>query len=209
VEAQAGGVGLEVARQDGPEQPAAGDEARAIGGEVKPFGPLPFILGEGREEESLRTLVCELGLERNVLFLGSRHDVPDILRLCSAGILYSRSEGLGVAAIEMLATGLPVLGSDVPGIREVVSEETGVLVPLDGPARLAASVSALLDDDTKRISMGRAARMRAVEVFSLSTQVAKHETLYAAKAAELRMDGRRKLRGGEHDPGERKPRWAA
>jgi glycosyltransferase involved in cell wall biosynthesis len=77
-----------------------------------------------------------------------------------------------------MAVGLPVVVSDVGGIPEVVTRETGITVPARNPAKLAESMKGLIEDQKKRIEMGRAASKRIQEEFSLRHFVSSTVDLY-------------------------------
>ena len=88
-----------------------------------------LIAGDGPERGSLEKLVGELGIEKNTFFLGVRGDVPSLMRAADCFVLASRLEGLGLVLVEAIASGLPVVASNVDGIPEVVEDgATGMLV---------------------------------------------------------------------------------
>ncbi len=81
------------------------------------------IVGQGPELESLKKLVCELGVEDNVIFAGWADPSP-YFRSADLQIIPSRYEGFGLVAVEGMSTGLRVLGSDVDGLREVIGSDS-------------------------------------------------------------------------------------
>jgi alpha-maltose-1-phosphate synthase len=91
----------------------------------------------------------------------------------------SRHEGLGVAVLEAMAMSLPVIASAVGGIPEAVKpHETGLLVPPDDPAALAAALNELLRDVEKAKRMGVAGRERVLAEFSMEEMASRYERLY-------------------------------
>ena len=100
-------------------------------------------------------------------------------RLLAASDLFvmsSRWEGLGLVFLEAMATGLPVLSTDVSAVPEVVIDgETGRLVPVDDPQAMAAALQDLAGDGVRRSLLGAAGRRRVAEVFGLPRMV--EETL--------------------------------
>ena len=125
--------------------------------------------------------VGRLGIAGNVSFLGWREDLPSVLRSWSIFVLPSLDEGFGVAALEAMASGLPVVASDVGGLRELMQDgETGFLVPPEAPAEFAKKIRLLLENQELREKMGSAGRNRAEEDFSISTMVKKTADLYDA-----------------------------
>jgi glycosyltransferase involved in cell wall biosynthesis len=92
-------------------------------------------------------------------------------------VLTSNSEGCPNVILEAMATGLPVVSTSVGGVPELVTDETGILVPPGDDAALADAIRQLLDDPARRQAMGQAGRRRAVEHFSLETMIRARETL--------------------------------
>lgn len=141
-----------------------------------------ILLAIGRDDgigESLKRKAATLGLGENVRFLGSRDDVPDILRLSNLGILCSHEEGFSNAILEGMAAGLPLVVTDVGGNCEaVVNRETGLVVPARSPAGLGAAILKLAKDAQMRERMGAKAKKRVSREFSLEACVARYEALY-------------------------------
>jgi starch synthase len=96
----------------------------------------------------------------------------------------SRGEGLPLALVEAMATGLPVIASRVSGHVDTVTDgETGVLVPVDDPAALAAAAAALLADPARARALGAAGRARARRDFSVDRMAAEVAEVYRRAAA--------------------------
>jgi len=153
---------------------------------VVPAFPDVIFLLAGRDSgtmEAMRARVRERGLEGTFRFLGSRTDVPDLLRASDLFVHPSREEGFSNAILEAMAAGLPVVACDVGGNPEAVFDgETGRLVPSRNAAAFASAVSELLADPEKRKVMGEAGRLRATERFSLDRMVGEMESLYESLA---------------------------
>jgi glycosyltransferase involved in cell wall biosynthesis len=104
-----------------------------------------MVVGQGDEENSLRTLVDEMSLGERVHFLGARSDVPALLQVFDIGVLASHSESFSNSILEYLVSGLPVVVTDVGGAAEVVREaENGYLVPAGNDAAMAERLMTLL-----------------------------------------------------------------
>ncbi len=150
-------------------------------------GPLTlWIAGRGAEEAALRRQATDRGIAARVQFLGSLpHDqMPAFLWGLDLFANPSRAESFGVAALEAAASGLPVVASSVGVLPEVVVEgETGLLVPPEDPAALAAALSSLLHDPERRRTMGRAARARAVARYDWQSCARAMERLYESMVA--------------------------
>jgi glycosyltransferase involved in cell wall biosynthesis len=131
--------------------------------------PVKLILvGDGPLRAELTAFVSKLGLEQRVEFVGSQP--PAVVAKLQAGalcaVLASRDEPFGIAAVEAMAVGTPVIATDVGGLREIVShEESGLLVPVDDEGALAAALTLLTSDSDLRQRLGRAAADRAQALF--------------------------------------------
>ncbi len=159
------------------------DDVIAILAEVRRRAPGRAVtlqlVGDGPERERIRGLVREAALDESVQFLGERTDLPNVLRGADLFLLPSESESFGLAALEAMSCGVPVIASRVGGVPEVVVDgETGLLAPVGDVAAMAAHVVRLLDDPPLRARLGQAARRRAETVFPLEPMVARYEALY-------------------------------
>lgn len=122
------------------------------------------VVGDGELREPLERRIRELGVEDTVELLGGRppDEVPGWLAAADVFVLPSRYEGLSLAVMEAMASGLPVVVSDVSGSAELVpTAEDGRVVPPDEPAALAGAVAELLADAGLRRRLGERARARA------------------------------------------------
>ena len=136
------------------------------------------IAGTGPEESSLRDTARRLGLAGRVRFLGWV-DPSIVLPRWHVFSLPSLEEAFGIAALEAMAAGLPVIASDVGGLPELVTDgETGFLIPPKSPALLASRIEQLFDDPALRVRMGFAARTRARQNFSVARMVEQITKLY-------------------------------
>lgn len=138
------------------------------------------IAGGGQCLYDLQRLTSELGVERNVHFLGEVRDVPSLLSRASLFVLPSLTEGLSLTLLEAMAVGLPVVATNVGGNAEVVAQDTtGLLVPKSDPAALGAAVLRVLEDPELGRRMGRAGRRRVERHFDVRNMVRRYEALYA------------------------------
>ena len=157
---------------------------------IVPAFPNVILLMVGRDSgtmEATRARVRERGIEGSVRFVGSRTDVPDLLRASDLFVHPSREEGFSNAILEAMSAGLPVVACAVGGNSEaVVDRETGRLVPSRDAAAFASAVAELLADPEKRKAMGEAGRVRATERFSLDRMVREMESLYGSLARRER-----------------------
>jgi glycosyltransferase involved in cell wall biosynthesis len=129
--------------------------------------------------ESLKALAQELGLGQRVRFLGSRADVPDILRASDVFVLSSDYEGNPLSVLEAMAAGLPVISTAVGGVPELVQHgTTGLLVPAGDACSLAEAIAQLGCDPARRAAMGNTARQTARERFDVRVMSLAYATLY-------------------------------
>ena len=136
------------------------------------------IIGAGPLDRTLRDRVEALGLGDVVVLAGSRADVADLLPAFDVFALSSRFEGLPIALLEAMGSGLPCVATTVGGIPEVVTDGVdGVLVPAADPAALAAALGRLLGDRAQASELGRRAAVRATE-FDLPAAVRHIERVY-------------------------------
>jgi len=143
-------------------------------------GPL-----EGVEEvdpsfvcEAIRT-VRAYGDE--VQLLGEIEDMPHFYRSLDLFVLPSYREGMPNVLLEAMATGIPCVATDIPGVREVIaSHENGRLVPRQDAQKLATALNELLRDEMLRRSIGRAARKTVVDSFSLDAMADRYSNLFTS-----------------------------
>ncbi len=144
------------------------------------------IIGEGPELSRLQALARELHISDRVRFLGRqpRHEVAAAMRRCMLFALPSRYEGLGCVYLEAMATGKPVIGCRGQGIAEIIQHGTnGFLVGPENERELALALAMLLRDESRRRSLGRAARDTVLERLTLAQQAETLARIYGESAA--------------------------
>jgi glycosyltransferase involved in cell wall biosynthesis len=135
-------------------------------------------VGDGPERAGAAALAAELGVAGDVDFVGERVDLPGVLAGASVFLLPSETESFGLAALEALACGVPVVASRVGGVPEVVVEgQTGFLCPVGDVQALAAATLRLLTDGALRAAQASAARARA-ETFARGPAIDRYVALY-------------------------------
>jgi N-acetyl-alpha-D-glucosaminyl L-malate synthase BshA len=139
-----------------------------------------LMIGEGVELESARSLAAELGISGRVTFLGPITRVGEVLAQLDLFLLPSEYESFGLAALEAMACGVPIVSTRAGGIPEVVEHGvSGLLCEVGDWPCMARMALQLLRDRDRRQAMGGAARQRAVEKFPEQQVVAQYEALYA------------------------------
>lgn len=111
-----------------------------------PDGVRVIFVGDGENMESCKQLAIELGVQERTHFVGAQTDVASWIARADIGIQSSKWEGFGLTAVEMMAAGLPVVASDVDGLKQVVGG-AGILFEAGNAADLAHQVGRLLNDN--------------------------------------------------------------
>jgi len=143
------------------------------------------FVGEGELMPKLRGKIDQLGLQKHVTFLGFRRDSEAVLKNFCIFCLPSLSEGLSSAILVAMASGLPVIATQVGGIPElVVDGETGLLVSPREVDPLEDALCRLLESAELRQKMGEAGRRRVEERFALSRKLDQTELHYAELLAQ-------------------------
>ncbi|HEX8603380.1 MAG TPA: TIGR03088 family PEP-CTERM/XrtA system glycosyltransferase [Pseudoduganella sp.] len=148
--------------------------------ERQPGVPLRLaIIGDGPLLETLRSKVASLGLQDAVWLPGARTDVAQILRSLHVFAMSSIAEGTPGSALEAMASGLPVVGTRVGGIPEVVDDGvTGALVPAADPAAMAAALEPYVLAPDLAARHGAAGRERVLRNYSMAAMVAAYHGMY-------------------------------
>ncbi len=135
------------------------------------------LAGDGPERPRVEAEVQRLGLQRDVAFVGATRDLAPLLRSSDLFLLPSETESFGLAALEAMSSGLPVIATRVGGLPEVVGEG-GLLFPVGDCDAMADAALRLLEDEPLRAALALAARARAVRLFQKGPVVARWEALY-------------------------------
>jgi glycosyltransferase involved in cell wall biosynthesis len=139
-----------------------------------------LIAGEGDHRQPLNQLISETNTTHSVTLLGARNDVPTLLKLADLFVFPSHYEGHGGALVEAMFAGCPIIAADTEVHRESITHhETGFLVPMKCPERLAEGIIWMLENPDKGIEMGNRAQATAVRKFSIGLVAEKHEQLYS------------------------------
>jgi glycosyltransferase involved in cell wall biosynthesis len=147
------------------------------------------VIGPSGQEDELAGLVADLGLKDIVSALGpvSRAEVARCLWESDLFILPSRREALGVAVLEAMAAGLPVVATSVGGIPEILTDaRDGRLVPAGDVAALGSAIEDLLSNEPLRKQLAEAGKRRAQE-FGVPAMVEKVRALYASLATQQQL----------------------
>ncbi len=112
-----------------------------------------LFAGDGPLKDSMEQEVARRGLDDQILFLGDRRDVPELILISNAVILPSLREGLPRVLLEALSMNIPIIATDIRGARELLGEGRGILVPVKDPERLARAMAWVMDhaDEARKI----------------------------------------------------------
>lgn len=144
--------------------------------------------GTGVERTELEKLAREMNVSGSIRFLGVRKDVKQLLKAADVFIMPSLYEGLSIAMLEAMSMELPVIASSVGGAPEVIEDgKSGFLIPPRDADALAEKLMILADDKRPPENMGKEARKRVVQEYSLSKQALALENLYKKIVEEKQM----------------------
>ncbi len=138
-----------------------------------------LLVGDGPDRVPTERLARELGVYEDVRFLGKQDPVEEILSIADVFLMPSGSETFGLAALEAMACGVPVVASDIGGLPELLAEgEGGFLCPLGDVDALTDRTRSLITDDALQQRMAAAARRRAEDAFDLDRIIPQYEAYY-------------------------------
>ena len=139
----------------------------------------PYFPKDAEYIDSLKVQAKKLGIADRVIFTGFLEDTGAILSLLDVVLLASTiPEACPRTIIEAMAAGVPVIATPLGGSKELVTPETGILVPAEDPDAFAAAITQLAEDNERRKRMGKACRLRAEQLFCATQNARLTEDLY-------------------------------
>lgn len=143
-----------------------------------------LMIGDGPDMASVKLVAEELGVSNRIAFLGSELDASELLPQLDLFLLPSEQESFGLAALEAMACGVPVIASTSGGLPELVTEgESGHLFPVGDVTAMGQAAAEILGDPARCEQLGSGARARASE-FSEAGPVGQYESLYREVLAQ-------------------------
>lgn len=137
------------------------------------------IAGKGELEQPLKQTAESMGLSERVLFLGHFHDVRKIYDLLDVYVLSSTREGLPNTVLEAMAMEVPIVSTDVDGVKEAVTDKSeAILVPARDPKSLACAIQSVLEDASLAKRLAAAARQKVEVEFSFARRIRRVENIY-------------------------------
>ncbi len=154
------------------------DVVRVFAGVRKALKAKLILVGDGPDSDAAQREVVKLGVKRDVRFFGRVDDVADLLRGADLFLLPSETESFGLAALEAMACGVPVVASNAGGIPEVVIDgETGFLAPVGDVAMMTQRAIEVLGDQA-RLEALRAGAVARAGLFAADKVVPQYEQVY-------------------------------
>lgn len=130
------------------------------------------FVGGGQLLSPMKSLATELNLNQKIKFLGERKDVDDLLEQSDIFVLCSNYEGLPISIIEAMSNNIPVIATNVGGVKELVEDnKTGFLVNRKDVQVLAKRLQYLIDNNNERLEMGRAGYEKFYKEFTLDNML--------------------------------------
>jgi glycosyltransferase involved in cell wall biosynthesis len=143
------------------------------------------IVGDGELHDELTSSPEARALADRLIWTGFRRDIPDVCFASDVVVLTSDNEGTPVSLIEAQAAAVPVVGTDVGGVRSAVRDgETGFLAGTDDLAGLARSIARILQDSAMATELGASGRRHATTSYAIERLVDDHDTLYRGVLAK-------------------------
>jgi glycosyltransferase involved in cell wall biosynthesis len=137
------------------------------------------MVGNGREQQSLRARVQRLGIERQVHWHGLVPDMAPRFAAFDVFVLSSRTEGTPIALFEAMAAGVPIVAACVGGVPDVVSSREALLVPPEDPGALAAAIRAVYHNPSEARTRAQRARERLLTDFTVPPWISRYDTIYS------------------------------
>jgi glycosyltransferase involved in cell wall biosynthesis len=145
------------------------------------------VVGDGPDRATLEALIRELGIEKNAFLLGRNEDMPSFYASLDLLVSSSRQEGLPMALLEGMASGLPLVATAVGEVPTIVhNNQTGILLPAEDVKALTAAIVKLLSEPATRKTYGAAARDLIKSEYSAERMTAEYLHLYQQAAQKTR-----------------------
>jgi len=138
-----------------------------------------MIVGDGPERSALQTQAKSIGVEDRVCFLGAQPTIEHIYPVFDLFVSSSRVEGLPTVLLESIASGVPVIATDIPGTREIIEDNvTGLLVPPENPEALANALLQALQSPWKMELLATAALQKVKQRFTIESITKQYTSLF-------------------------------
>lgn len=136
------------------------------------------IVGTGKARGDYEKLVKDMGLENKIKFLGFKENIPDILRASNVFVLPSVREAFGLAIVEAMATKIPVVASNIGGLQEILTKETGFMLKAKDSEAIANAILEIHDNPEFAKALTEKAFERVKKEFSAENMTRATEEIY-------------------------------
>lgn len=137
------------------------------------------VVGDGSERKSLESLARELGIGNRLYFSGFRHDPINVFQALDLYVLSSLNEGIPIAVLEAMSSGVPVVATSVGGVPEVIKDKVnGLLVPPQNPDALAESILEALNNPNETARRVVEAKKTILNEFNVEKWIDKIQNIY-------------------------------
>ncbi len=136
------------------------------------------IIGTGKQEKELRTLVKKLGLEKNVTLTGKQKQIPRLLKASDIFLLPSVREAFGFVNLEAMICELPIVASAVGGIPEIVNLKNGILVKSQNVDAITQALIKMIESEQLRHILANEGKKRVLKEFTAKIMAKKYEEIY-------------------------------
>jgi len=138
-----------------------------------------LLVGDGPDRSECERLARDLGLQKDVIFLGKQDGLVDIFGASDLFLMPSQSESFGLAALEAMSCGIPVISSSVGGLPELIlHNETGYIAEIGDVDRMAKYAVSLFNNERKFLKFSAKSRERAVSAFEKDKVIPQYEEYY-------------------------------
>lgn len=138
------------------------------------------FVGDGKLKENMYNRAKEMGLSEKALFLGYRHDVPRILKASVALLMPSIREGMPRVVMEAMAMETPVIATNIRGVRELLSDDCGILVEPKNPKVLAEAIKWIIENEEEAKIKAKNAQEKIKRVLDINVVLPQHLAVYEA-----------------------------
>lgn len=135
-----------------------------------------WLVGDGNRRQEIENLIISLNLSDNIKLLGIRNDVPSILKASDVILQSSHIEGFGLAAVEGMAAGKPVIATNIPGLSQIVGS-AGILVTHSDSKDITDAICRLQSDSAYYKSVSHKCFVKALE-YDIENMVTKYIETY-------------------------------
>ncbi|MFT6915445.1 MAG: sugar transferase (PEP-CTERM/EpsH1 system associated) [Motiliproteus sp.] len=144
------------------------------------------IIGEGSCRNELQSLIDELGLNEHCTLAGNRHDIPQAMQELDIYVQSSKAEGISNTILEAMASGLPIISTDVGGARELVNDQlNGIIIGNNDESQLVNALNLYVNTPEIRLLHGRASRELSEQAFSLDSMTQQYDRVYQMFSPQL------------------------